>query len=247
MPEDTSQSTQNEGTPTSVMLHIDTSGKERDVSFLSTSSTANNGLHPFAYSIELEEQASLLAAAGIAVSATANSTTPVSTIHESYAYRPWERSLLSTPREIGTNKCAEQKEARQETQVIRQRPKIKHKRTRKNYEPDIYMFVEYTDRDVLCQRGGLANDHPGNGKYLRARDELQLSYTKAGKAEKTAISQRLVDQVHNWNGRFLRKDKLSQKWYKIHNQTARTKAGQALREEYTTEQRAAKRLKYSQS
>lgn len=82
MPEDTSQSTQNEGTPTSVMLHIDASGKERDVSFLSTSSTANNGLHPFAYSIELEEQASLLAAAGIAVSATANSTTPVSTIHE---------------------------------------------------------------------------------------------------------------------------------------------------------------------
>lgn len=164
-----------------------------------------------------------------------------------YAYQPWERSLLSTPREIGTNKCAEQKEARQETQVIRQRPKIKHKRTRKNYEPDIYMFVEYTDRDVLCQRGGLANDHPGNGKYLRARDELQLSYTKAGKAEKTAISQRLVDQVHNWNGRFLRKDKLSQKWYEIHNQTARTKAGQALREEYTTEQRAAKRLKYSQS
>jgi hypothetical protein len=33
-------------------------------------------------------------------------------------------------------------------------------------------------------------------------------------------------------------------WYEVHNHVARTKAGQALREVYTPEKGAAKRVKY---
>lgn len=33
--------------------------------------------------------------------------------------------------------------------------------------------IKSTDDDVLCQRGGLGNKHPGNHRYLQAKDALQ--------------------------------------------------------------------------
>jgi hypothetical protein len=48
--------------------------------------------------------------------------------------------------------------------------------------------------------------------------------------EKTRISQELVDIVRQRGGRFLKRDKLLGTWYEAENDTARTTAGQALRE-----------------
>jgi hypothetical protein len=129
----------------------------------------------------------------------------------------------------------------------------KRRSSRKTYEPNVKVYVEYKDEDVLCQRGGLANSHPGNAWYHLAKEALQPKYIAASKTDKTDVSQELVDQVHAWGGRFLREDtsraasstSTSSCWYEVHNHVARTKAGQALREDYTPEKGAAKRVKYS--
>jgi hypothetical protein len=119
-------------------------------------------------------------------------------------------------------------------------------RIRKNYEVinnESRVYVRYTDSDVLCQRGGLANRHPGNQQYLKAKDVLQPTYFAASKTGRTKVAQDLVDQVHAWGGRFLRFEK-GCGWYEIHNLTARTKASQVLREDYTPEQRKEKRERH---
>mmetsp|Transcript_18994 Transcript_18994/g.40862 ORF Transcript_18994/g.40862 Transcript_18994/m.40862 type:complete len:365 (-) Transcript_18994:2995-4089(-) len=124
--------------------------------------------------------------------------------------------------------------------------KKKKKRTRKIYEPTQRVYVQYTDRDVLCQRGGKANTHPGNLRFREAKDDLQPLYFSTPKVQRTSVSQQLVDTVHAWHGRFLKHDK-GGGWYECHNHVARTKAGQALRETYTPEDRAAKRAKYAKT
>jgi hypothetical protein len=116
-------------------------------------------------------------------------------------------------------------------------------RCRPNYTPKCPTYVEPADEDVICQRGGAGNKHPGNIRYLETKSHYQVEYQTAEKSQVTAIAQRLVDEVNAWGGRFLKKDKLG--WYEIHNHTARTKAGQALREFYTTQDRAEKRARYS--
>ena len=130
-----------------------------------------------------------------------------------------------------------------EDEETSERPKKKQKRVRKVYEPEERVYVEYTALDVLCQRGGLANSHTGNCRFREAKDKLQCEYFATPKLERTRVSQKLVDEVHDWKGRFLRKD--SSGWYEVHNHVARTKAGQALRETYTPQERAAKRAKYT--
>ena len=124
------------------------------------------------------------------------------------------------------------------------KPSSAPKRIRKVYDiaVDCRRYVQYTDSDVLCQRGGLANKHKGNHQYLAAKEALQTVYQATPKSGRTAVAQQLVDRVHAWGGRFLRKD--AKGWYEIHNHTARTKAGQALREEYTPEERKEKRDRY---
>jgi hypothetical protein len=127
----------------------------------------------------------------------------------------------------------------------------RQKRRRKAYEPQVKVYVQHQDEDVLCQRGGLANSHPGNIWYRQAKQALQPKYFAASKSCKTDVSQELVNQVHARGGRFLTKDTsrantaaAASCWYEVHNHVARTKAGQALREVYTPEKGAAKRGKY---
>ena len=121
--------------------------------------------------------------------------------------------------------------------------KPKKKRTRRVYEPEVKEYREYTDKDVLCQRGGLANTHEGNRRFLAAKESLQEEYFRTDKLQRTKVSQKLVDVVNAWGGRFLRRD--DQGWYIVHNHVARTKAGQALRETYTAEDRKIKRARYA--
>ena len=65
------------------------------------------------------------------------------------------------------------------------------------------------------------------------------------KKEKTVIAQGVVDRINDErNGRFLELDKSNNRWYIVPNRVARTKVGQALRDDNTKEARAAKREKY---
>jgi hypothetical protein len=108
-----------------------------------------------------------------------------------------------------------------------------------------YIDGHFTSDDVLMGRGGLANQHPGNQAYLRAKEGLQSRYLAALKHDKTGISQELVDKIHARGGRFLKQDSRRNQWYEVDNATARTKASQTLREINTAENRARKRAKYN--
>eukprot|EP00977_Amphora_coffeiformis_P013032 scaffold3337_cov169-Amphora_coffeaeformis.AAC.42 len=112
--------------------------------------------------------------------------------------------------------------------------------------PEVKNYYEPADVDVLLGRGGRANNHPGNKKYLELKDTIQTRYMAADKNEKTAISQELVDIVNKqWKGKFLKLDTNTNRWYEVDNVTARKKCSQSLREVNTPEVRAAKRARYT--
>mmetsp|Transcript_23096 Transcript_23096/g.48117 ORF Transcript_23096/g.48117 Transcript_23096/m.48117 type:complete len:269 (-) Transcript_23096:353-1159(-) len=115
---------------------------------------------------------------------------------------------------------------------------------KRNIKNSSSAFVEPTELDVLCERGGRSRNNPGNMKYLATKDIMQARYLASDKEAKTPISQELLDIVHAWGGRFLALEKTSHRWYEIDNKRARKKCSQALRDINTDEARAAKRAKY---
>jgi hypothetical protein len=125
------------------------------------------------------------------------------------------------------------------------KPLPKRKRSRPYVEPQVKVYVEPTDRDVLLGRGGRTNHHVGNRTYLEAKETIQERYMLASKNDKTSISQDLVDIITARGGRFLKLDDEVNKWYPVPNIVARKKASQTLREVNTPEERASKRSKYT--
>jgi len=93
-------------------------------------------------------------------------------------------------------------------------------------------YVVPKELDVLCRRGGRSNNHPGNHLYLNLISAIQPNYLAAARRDTTAISQKVVDFVHSYKGRFLKLEEgTTDKWYVISNTQARKKASQALRED----------------
>jgi len=92
--------------------------------------------------------------------------------------------------------------------------------------------IKPTEKDVLFGRGGLSNNHPGNQRYLAKRLELQPSYKKAKRADKTLISKAFVNAVKAGGARFLKQEEgTSDRWYVVSDKEARRKASQALRDD----------------
>lgn len=144
-----------------------------------------------------------------------------------------------------------------------------HAKTKEHQVSRQFQCVVPTENDVLLGRGGMINNHPGNKLYLQVRSQLHSRYENASKAEKRRVSDELVDIVHQWNGRFLKKvddsspihnknntnkkrkrtsncDNQIERWYEVSCEEARKKASQALREFYiTAESRAIKRRGYN--
>jgi hypothetical protein len=122
----------------------------------------------------------------------------------------------------------------------------KPKRPRKVIPKEKVYVDKCTNSDVMFGRGGRSNHHPGNKMYRVQVIEKQAIYQSCkNKKEKTEIAQRVVDHVSkNQKGRFLELDTTCNRWYLVPNNGARTKVGQALRDNNTKEARAAKRKKY---
>lgn len=88
-----------------------------------------------------------------------------------------------------------------------------------------------TINDVLCGRGGLTNNHPGNVFFRGLVRSRQEAYLFASKREKALVAHGIVDVIRSLKppGRFLKKDKKDM-WTEIGNKKAREKTSQALRE-----------------
>ena len=87
-----------------------------------------------------------------------------------------------------------------------------------------------TEWDVLSERGGRGNHHPGNIRYREKVREMKPEYENACKTRKTEIAEEIVEYVHSQHsGRFLKKDEDGH-YYVMTDLESRRKASQALRE-----------------
>ena len=120
----------------------------------------------------------------------------------------------------------------------RKRRAASTRRRRADSVPDAVedAVTELGNYDVAMGRGGMANNHIGNKKFRKMAESLKPAYQKLQKEEKTDISIKLVQMVHDKGGRFLAKDPADELWYEVDFKLARRKASQALREE-TKEER----------
>jgi len=97
---------------------------------------------------------------------------------------------------------------------------------RKNWSDQV------TINDVLCGRGGLTNNHPGNVFFRSLVRNRQEAYLFASKRDKAFVAHGIVDVIRTLKppGRFLKKDRKVDVWVEIGNKKAREKTSQALRE-----------------
>ena len=96
------------------------------------------------------------------------------------------------------------------------------------------MYVKKVEKeDILSERGGASNGHIGNKDYLDYVDTLKPSYRKlkSAKAKTDFIEKNVLKWAKQRNARWLTRDQGSKKWYIDHPKNARTKAGQALRDD----------------
>merc|ERR1712232_170184 len=86
--------------------------------------------------------------------------------------------------------------------------------------------------DVLCGRGGVANQHVGNIAWRMMVAENQHAYLILSRREKTKMSTRIVNEIRNQDppGRFLKRNADTGLWFDIGDKEARKKTSQALRE-----------------
>jgi hypothetical protein len=112
---------------------------------------------------------------------------------------------------------------------------------------------EYTEFDVLCQRGARSNNHAGNQYYLRLVDDQRPLYrqpqqaiTSTGARTKTSIVLDVIRAIHDRGGRFLEEDKKTKCWFVAPSKNISNKVAQALRGLHNDNvSRAAKRAKYA--
>jgi len=85
--------------------------------------------------------------------------------------------------------------------------------------------------DILCGRGGQSNHHPGNKRFRQVISESKITYKNTEKKlKKTDLSRTIVDYVHNYGGRFIKRDPSTGKYFLLTKIEARRKTSQALRE-----------------
>lgn len=91
--------------------------------------------------------------------------------------------------------------------------------------------TEFTSNDVLCGRGGLTNNAPGNIFFRKLVRMKQQVYLLASKREKAGVAREIVETIRSLSppGRFLKKDS-NGVYVDIGDRKAREKTSQALRE-----------------
>eukprot|EP00529_Nitzschia_sp_RCC80_P018858 CAMPEP_0113468778 /NCGR_PEP_ID=MMETSP0014_2-20120614/15539_1 /TAXON_ID=2857 /ORGANISM="Nitzschia sp." /LENGTH=515 /DNA_ID=CAMNT_0000361195 /DNA_START=365 /DNA_END=1912 /DNA_ORIENTATION=- /assembly_acc=CAM_ASM_000159 len=82
--------------------------------------------------------------------------------------------------------------------------------------------------DVLLGRGKPLQKHTGNLNYHCVVECYHEDYERALKLEKTKLAAKIVEQIHNQGGRFLKQDDFGS-WVEIDEEAARTKISHTFR------------------
>lgn len=87
-----------------------------------------------------------------------------------------------------------------------------------------------TVNDVLLGRGKPFQNYHGNIKLGLIIDQYRERYLEAGRCDKAIISQHVVDFVHGYKGRFLkRSESKAGEWFEVSNDAACDKVGHGFR------------------
>jgi hypothetical protein len=93
--------------------------------------------------------------------------------------------------------------------------------------------------DVLLGREKMAQEHPGNFRYLRILEEHRDWYDSAPKIDKTDVAVAVVEKVKFSSGRFLKTDLAG--WVEVDDRTARLKVSMAFRSKRRASQMLTKK------
>jgi hypothetical protein len=99
-------------------------------------------------------------------------------------------------------------------------------------EKKVLSFSAPGDNDVLCGRGHVINQHPGNVLFRSIVKATRLDYVMSLKKDKKNFSEVIVHRIRAQDppGYFLKKDPKTGTWIDIGHKKALTKTRQALRE-----------------
>eukprot|EP00980_Cylindrotheca_fusiformis_P013326 scaffold3391_cov116-Cylindrotheca_fusiformis.AAC.3 len=87
-----------------------------------------------------------------------------------------------------------------------------------------------TAADVICGRDKLSHTHVGNKIFRKIIEMNRVSYQNAtSRDEKTRITCQIVDVIRSSNGRFLKLDEKTGRWFDAGDTCAREKVSHALR------------------
>ena len=81
-------------------------------------------------------------------------------------------------------------------------------------------ITTYSDADVLCGRGGMAQKHVGNKTYRALVNLNKQLYASCRTTEKIKISRSIVAAIREQKGRFLEKEPNSETFYDIGDKKA---------------------------
>lgn len=81
-------------------------------------------------------------------------------------------------------------------------------------------ITTYSDADVLCGRGGMAQKHVGNKTYRALVNLNKQLYASCRTTEKIKISRSIVAAIREQKGRFLEKEANSDTFYDIGDKKA---------------------------
>ena len=99
-------------------------------------------------------------------------------------------------------------------------------------EKKVLSFSAPGNNDVICGRGHLINQHPGNVLFRSIVKELRPDYVMSLKKDKKRFSEVIVHRITAQDppGYFLKKDPKTGTWIDIGHKKALIKTRQALRE-----------------
>jgi len=116
--------------------------------------------------------------------------------------------------------------------ILEELKRMTYRKTKKDVEPEAHISEEeITDKDVICERGGKSNRHAGTKRYRGMIERFKPEYQSlTAKTAKTNLSRKIISQIQEKGGRFLKKDERSQKYFILSAVETTKKVSQALRE-----------------
>lgn len=116
--------------------------------------------------------------------------------------------------------------------ILEELKRMTNRQTVSEIKPEDWISEsDITDNDVICERGGKSNRHAGTKRYRGIVEKFKPMYQSlTAKIEKTNLSRRIIAQIQENHGRFLKRDDQTGQFYVLCKVETTKKVSQALRE-----------------